>query len=120
VLNAIFHNAAEVVHDPIWPDGTVFLLRPTGLFREGEDDTEPVARLHNLMWWIGDVPFPSGEIRANVFVSVPDGPALGPFARLRLVADYLFADQKMLARMKDGKWYLNGEVCDFIRCSESV
>lgn len=109
-IHALFHNVIGSHEDASCPPASVLVLTPEGLFCDGE--TVPAARLAHCMWWIGEKAYTSGEIYRNVLIEIAGQPALGPFPRLRLVADYLYAGDRMIARVLGDKWRLYDQPID--------
>lgn len=98
MLHAVFHNVIGMMQEAECPLATAFVLKATGLFCEGS--SVPLATLRNCMWWMDNTPYTSGELRPHVILSISGGATIGPFGRVRLVADYLYGDERMLGHLE--------------------
>jgi hypothetical protein len=73
------------------------------------------ATLKNSMWWVKDDPFTSADVAGAVMVAFPPHPAAGPYFHVRIVSEFLYDGDTLLARKHHDGWHAaDGQKCERI------
>jgi hypothetical protein len=73
-----------------------------------------IATLQNGMWWVDGDPFTTAEVHGAVRVTLLGGATIGPLSGVRVISEYIYDTDKLIARRHKDKWLANGRRHDRI------
>lgn len=62
------------------------------------------ATLKNSMWWVDGGAYTSADVAGVVMVTFLPNAAIGPFFHLRIVSEFLYEGDSLVARRHEGGW----------------